>query len=188
VTGSLEYSEIRGLQLGGERESKGKESGALILESEPDSPAVKFDMVLLGQLEINGKKQTVAAPAVTIELVRGYSIKLASDRVQLKSGGSIEVVGSVDREPSFAAPVKIKIADPPEKVSCPAIEVPNGTSEFRLACKASPDTQGGDFEVHLLSSATIPGRKDNREYNFPPLAAHLVVAGGKGNQTVAGKQ
>jgi hypothetical protein len=188
VTGSLEYSEIRGLQLRGELESKRKGSGELILESEPDSPAVKFDMVLLAQLEINGKKQTVAAPAVTVELVRGYSIKLASDRMQLKGGGSVELAGTVEREPTFTAAVKIKIADPPEKVTCPAIEVPNGTSEFRLACQASHDAQDGDFEVHFLSSATIPGRKDNREYSFPPLAAHLVVAGGKGNQTVAGKQ
>jgi hypothetical protein len=188
VTGSLEYSEIRGLQLGGERESKGKESGTLVLESEPDSPAVKFDMVLLAQLEIDGKKQIVAAPAITIELVPGYSVKLASDRMQVKGGGAVELAGAVQREPSFTAAVKVKIADPPDNVTCPAIEVPSGISEFRLACKVSPGAQGGDFEVHLLSSATIPGRKDNREYNLPPLAAHLVIGAEKGNQTVAGRQ
>jgi hypothetical protein len=191
VSATLEYGEVRGLELegaeGGKTDVAGKDSGTLVLRSQPDTPLVKFDMIVSAAVRINGKEETVLAPAVTVDLVRGYSIALAQDRAELKGGGKIELAGTVQREPSFATAVKIKVADPPDKVTCAAIEVTEGKSEFRLVCEAAPDVQAGDFEVHLLSSAVIPGRNDKREYNFPPLAAHLVVAGGKPSQTVASR-
>jgi len=192
VKATLQYGELRGLELDGAEDGKadvaGKDSGTLVLRSQPDTPLVKFDMVVSVAVKINGKEETVLAPAVTVDLVRGYSIALAQDRAELKSGGKIELAGTVQREPSFATAVKIQVADPPDKVTCTPIEVPEGKSEFRLVCEAAPDVQAGDFEVHLLSSAVIPGRNDKREYNPPPLATHLVVAGGKASQTVARRQ
>lgn len=188
VKATLQYGEIKGLELRGINESKGKNAGSLVLLSQPDSPLVNFNMVLQETLEINGKQETITAPAVTVELVRGYSIALASNRVEMKRGGKMELAGTVERDPTFAAAVKIKVFDPPDKVSCPAIEVPVEKSDFHLVCEVSPDTQGGDFEVHLVSSATIPGRKDNREYSYPPLTAHMIVVEEKASQTVASKQ
>jgi hypothetical protein len=192
LSATLEYGEVRGLELegaeGGKTDVAGKDSGTLVLRSQPDTPLVKFDMVVSATVKINGKEENVLAPAVTVDLVRGYSIALVQDRAELKGGGEIELAGTVQREPSFATPVKIKVADPPDKVSCAPIEVPEDKSEFRVVCEAAPDVQAGDFEIHLLSSAVIPGRNDQREYNFPPLAAHLVVAGGKASQTVARRQ
>jgi hypothetical protein len=149
---------------------------------------VKFDMVVSATVKTNGKEETVIAPAVTVDLVRGYSIALTQDQAELKSGGKIELVGTVQREPSFAAAVKISVADPPDKVTCVPIEVAEAKSAFRLVCEAAPDVPPGEFEVHLLSAAEIPGRSDKREYSFPPLAARLVVAGGKPSQTVARRQ
>jgi hypothetical protein len=120
-------------------------------------------------------------------LVRAYSLVLNADRVELRSGGRVELAGTVHREPSFTGTVKISLGDPPDKVSCLPIEVPNGKSEFRLVCEAAPGAPEGDFEVHLVSSATIPGRKDKREYTFPPVSARMIVAGEKSAQTVANK-
>jgi len=192
INATLEYGEVRGLELegagGGKADIAGKDSGTLVLRSQPDTPLVKFDMVVSSTVKINGKEETVLAPAVTVDLVRGYSIALAQDRAELKGGGKIELAGTVQREPTFATAVNIKVADPPDKVTCGPIEVPEGQSAFRLVCEAAPDVLAGDFEVHLLSSAVIPGRNDKREYNFPALAAHLVVAGGKPSQTVARRQ
>jgi hypothetical protein len=192
VSATLEYGELRGLELegadGGSTGVAGKDSGTLVLRSQPDTPQVKFDMVVSATVKINGKEETVPAPAVTIDLVRGYSITLAQDRVELKGGGKIELAGTVQREASFAAPVTIKVGDPPDKVTCAPIEVPADKSEFRLACEAAPDVPAGDFEVHLVSSAMIPGRNDKREYSLPPLATHLVVTGGKPTPTVARSQ
>jgi len=193
VDATLQYGEIRGLELGGagegtSKDAVGKDAGSIVLRSQPDSPLVKFDMLLIATIKNNGREETITAPALTIELVRGYSIALASDRLELKGGGKVELAGTVQREPSFTAAVKIKVPDPPEKVACAPVEVPDGKSDFHIVCDAAPDAQAGLFEVHLVSSAVIPGRKDNREYSFPPLAAHLVVTGEKSSATVAGKR
>ena len=179
--------DIKGLMLGGITASKGKDAGVVLLQSQPDTPMVKFDLILRSTVQANGKPETITAPAVTVELVGGYSIALASDRIELQPGGKMVLAGTVKREPSFGAAVKINVFDPPEKVTCPAIEVPVGASDFHLSCQALPGAQAGDFQVHLVSSAVIPKRKDNREYNYPPLTAHLIVSGEKSSPAVASK-
>jgi hypothetical protein len=191
--GGLPFPSIKGLELGLDRPDKDKnaktapDEGKLMVNSMVDTPLVKLDVVPVATLQINGKEQTVVAPAVTVELVRAYSLALGSDRVELKSGAKIELAGTVHREPIFSEAVKLKIADPPDKVTCPAIEVPKDKSEFRLVCEAAPDAQVGDFEVHLVSSAANPGHTDKRECTVPPVTAHMVVASGKPAQTAANK-
>jgi hypothetical protein len=118
-------------------------------------------------------------------VVRAFSVKLASERLELKSGGKAELVGQIQREPSFTGAVKVKVGDPPDKVSCPPVEVPNGNSEFHVVCEADPSVAAGDFEVHLVSSATIPERKYNKDFRVPPVSAHMVVAGIKANEAAA---
>ena len=148
---------------------------------------MKFDLVPSATLEVNGKEEIVVAPAVTVELVRAYSLELNSQRVELTSGGNAALTGIVRREPIFTGTVKISVGDPPDKVACAPVEVPNGKFEFSLTCQAASGTPQGDFEVHLVSSATIPSRTDKREYTFPPVAARMVIAGGETAKAVANK-
>ena len=138
---------------------QGVDAGKLIMGSMLDRPLVKFDFVPTATLELNGKEEIVVAPAITIELVRCL---LA--RSQISTGGfkkwrqKLELAGVVHREPAFAGTVKINVGDPPEKVSCGPVELPNGKSDFAiLTCTAAADVQEGAFDVHLVSSAIIPG-------------------------------
>ena len=119
---------------------------------------MKFDFVLTATLEVNGKEETIVAPAVTVELVRAYTLELKSPRVMLKSGGKVELAGVIHREPTFPGTVKISVGDPPDKVSCVPVEVPNGKSDFSLTCEAAAGVQEGEFEVHLVSTRNRPGR------------------------------
>jgi hypothetical protein len=183
--GGLELPTVKDLGIENKHENKGMEEGKLLLKSTLDTPLVKFDVVPSATLEVNGKEETVVAPAVSVELVRAYSLDLKSQRVELKGGGKVELAGIVRREPVFAGTVKVSVGDPPDKVSCAPVEVPNGKTEFSLTCEAAAGVQQGDFEVHLFSTATIPGRADKREYTFPPVAARMVIAGDKAGQTVA---
>ncbi len=159
------------------REGKAGDAGSILIRSTPDAPLVKIDAVLRATVQVNGKQERVTSRAVTVELVRGYSIALASEHVALRKGEKVELAGTIHREPNFPGTVKVALGDPPEKVSCPAVEVPAGKSEFRLVCDASPEALTGDFEVHLVSSATVPERKDKREFTIPPIPAHMVVMG-----------
>jgi pre-peptidase len=185
--GGLELPTVKDLGLENKSEPKGADAGKLTLRSTLETPLVKFDLVPSATVEINGKEETVVAPAVAVELVRAYSLELKSQRVELTIGGKAELTGLVRREPIFTGTVKISVGDPPDKVSCTPVEVPNPKSEFSLTCEAASGTPQGDFEVHLVSSATIPGRTDKREYAFPPVAARMIIAGEKTAQTVASK-
>jgi hypothetical protein len=170
---------IRELGLKNRAEVKGKDEGALMLGSTLETPLVKFDLVPNATVEVNGKEQTIVAPAVTIQLVRAYTVELKSPRVMLKSGGKVELAGVVHREPIFPGTVKISVGDPPDKVSCGPVEVPNGKSDFSLTCEATAGVQEGEFEVHLVSTAIVPGGKDKREYTYPPVATQMIIGGEK---------
>ncbi|PYV21656.1 MAG: hypothetical protein DMG27_20195, partial [Acidobacteria bacterium] len=151
--GGLELPTVKDLGIENKHDLKGAEEGKLVLGSSLDTPLVKFDLVASASLEVNGKEQTIVAPAVSVELVRAYVLELKSQRVELKGGGKVELAGVVRREPVFTGTVKINLGDPPDKVSCTPAEVPNGKSEFSLTCEAATGVQEGDFEVHLVSSA-----------------------------------
>jgi hypothetical protein len=189
VTGSVGYGDLKDFFfIQKEKDQiKAKDAGSMLLNSSFDTPLVKLTAVVNAKVKINGKEETVTAPAMTIEIVRAFSVKLASERLELKSGGKAELAGRIQREPTFTGAVKVKIGDPPDKVSCPAVEVPNGQSEFHIACEAEPGVASGDFEVHLVSSATIPERKDNKEFTVPPISARMVVAGVKPNVAAANR-
>ena len=158
---------------------KGVDQGSLILGSTQDTPLVKFDLVLTATLEVNGKEETIVAPAVTVDLVRAYTLELKSPRVILKGGGKVELAGIIHREPTFAGTVKISVGDPPDKVSCIPAEVVNGKSDFSLTCEAASGVQEGDFEVHLVSTGVVPGGKDKQEYSYPPVETQMTIGSDK---------
>jgi hypothetical protein len=156
----------------------GVDKGHLLLGSTQDTPLVTFDLVMSADLEVNGRKETIVAPAITVQLVRAYTLELKSPKVLLKSGGTVELAGVIHREPNFPGTVKVSVGDPPEKVSCGPVEVPNGKSDFSLTCQAAPGAQTGEFAVHLVSTAVVPGA-DKREYTFPPVGTQMVIGGDK---------
>ncbi len=181
VTGNvreLALPRVKDLITKNRGELKGIDKGDLMLGTTQDTPLVKFDLVMSANLEVNGKMETIVAPAITVDLVRAYTLELKSPRVALKSGGKVELTGVIHREPRFPGTVKISVGDPPDKVSCEPVEVPNGKSEFSLTCEASSGVQEGEFEVHLVSTAIIPGT-DKREYSFPPVGTQMIIGGDK---------
>lgn len=159
------------------RGDKTGDAGSILVRSTPDAPLVKIDAVLRATVQVSNKQEMVTGRAITIELVRGYSLALDSKRVLLRKGQKVELAGTIHREPNFPGTVRIALGDPPEKVSCPAVEVPAGKSDFRVICDAGPQAPAGEFEVHLVSSATVPEQKDKREFTIPPVPAHMVVMG-----------
>ena len=159
-------------------ELKGVDKGKLMMGTTQDTPLVKFDLVLSANLQVNGKMETIVAPAITVDLVRAYTLELKSPRVTLKSGGKVELAGVIHREPTFPGTVKISVGDPPDKVSCGPVEVPNGKTDFSLTCEAASGAQEGEFAVHLVSSAIVPGA-DKREYTSPPVGTQMIIGGDK---------
>ena len=140
------------------------------------TPPVTFDLIFDGS-RVTGNKieRVITAPAITVEVVLGYSLQLLTKTLEIPRGGRLELVGKVEREPGFNVIVRVKAEDLPDHVVCPEVVVPVDQTEFRLVFESTADVKPGAFEVRLTSAATLPERSDKQEFKIPDLKAQLVV-------------
>jgi hypothetical protein len=157
-------------------ESKNPDAGSVLLATNFATPATTFDMVLSAQAEIDGKPVTVVAPAMEVEVVPGYDIRLSSAMMEIAAGGKMEIAGKVRRELTFeGGEIRIAVEDLPDQVQCPAVTVPADQQDFTLRCAAGADAKSGAFPIRIASAAPDTGRKAKAEYKIPDVEAKLVV-------------
>jgi hypothetical protein len=137
------------------------------------TPAVTFDFVMDGM----SKKydRFVTSPAVTIEIVPLYRLKLLSEKVELKRGEKCEITGKVEREPAFTGAIKLRADALPEHVTSSEISLTADQRDFKLVLEAAAEAKPGEFEIRLASTASIPEKNEKQEYSIPDLKAYLVV-------------
>lgn len=140
------------------------------------TPPATFDLVI-DAARITGMKseRLVTAPAVTVEIVPGYELKLMSEKLAIRPGETLEVKGRIEREPGFDAVVKLQVEDLPQQVTSRELVIPADQTSFSLVLTAGTDSQPGTFDVRLSSSATLMDRKDKQEFKIPDLKARLDV-------------
>ena len=106
-------------------ESKNPDAGSVLLNTNFATPMTTFDMIVSAQAEIDGKQVTVVAPAVEMEVVPGYDVRLSSSTMEIEPGGKLEVAGKIHRELTFeGGEIRIAAEDLPDQVQCPAVVVP----------------------------------------------------------------
>ncbi len=155
------------------------EEGTFHVLSTFSTPPVTFDLVLGASRIVGGKSEPVlTAPAVTVEIVPGYQIKLLSQTLESPSGGKIELAGKIEREPGFRSNIKIELEDLPEHVDCQPVVVPAEESTFRLLVDVKPEARPGRFALRVSSVATILDRNDQQEFKAPDVKAEMVVLAG----------
>jgi len=155
---------------------KNPDTGTLMLQTNFGSPVTKFDMLLQGDAEIEGKMRTVYAPMLEVEIVPGYEVTPESLEAWAKPGASFLVKGTVRREPTFeGGPVKVEAQELPDGVKCQPSDIGAEAREFSLACEASPKTAPGKYEIFLSSTAPDVGKKAKAEYKIAPVPLKLKV-------------
>jgi hypothetical protein len=140
------------------------------------TPAVTFDFVLDGMVKKH--EPIVTSPAVTVEIVPLYRLKLLSEKVEVKRGAKTEITGRVEREPGFSGGIKLRVDGLPEHVRAAEIAVEGDQNDFSLALEADPEAKPGEFQVRIASTASIPEKNEKQEYSVPDLKAHLTIAAG----------
>ena len=167
---------VGNLRVLGEAGRGGYEKGKLTLVTTVGTPPMKFDMILDGPITIDGREESLIAPAITFDIVQGYTIEPPQGVVTLAPGGTVEIAGRLAWEPVFTAPVTIKADNLPFQVSCQPAEVPVKTTEFRLSCQAGAAALPGEYEIELASSSTLAGRdKESVPYTIPSVPLKLKV-------------
>lgn len=144
------------------------------------TPVLKFNLVLSGQLDLDGVPMTVYSRPMTVDVVPGYRLSLAGEGIGLTPGGGGELLGRVEREPAFRQPVSIRPENFPMGVSCPPLEVPADEDVFRVECRAEDSAAPGEYEFEITSSSMLAGREKERvPYSIAPVRSRIVVSAGE---------
>ena len=164
------------------------EEGSFTLATTFATPLVTFDFIFDGSKMQGGRlERVVTSPAITVEIVPGYILKLASQTLEIKTGGKVELAGKVEREPGFTGIIKVRAEDLPDHLTCQDVILKPDQTEFLLVLQASPEVAPGDFPFRIVSSATIPERKDQQEYTIPEQKVRLLVSAAGSGVQQAGK-
>ncbi len=168
---------VGNLRVLGESGQRGRESGKLTLVTTVGTPPMRFDMILDALLSVDGREENVAAPAVTFDIVQGYTLEAPRAPVAIAPGGRAEIAGRVRWDEAFSAPVTLKAENLPLNVACEPVQVAAKQTEFRIACTAGSAAQPGDYEIELASSSTLAGRdKEAVPYTIPSVPVKWKVA------------
>ena len=148
---------------------------------------LKFDVILSGQIEVDGRKQVIYSPAMTFEVVLGYGVDLPTE-FTLQPGRDTPFAGKVTREPGFDSPISVQLDGLPAGVSCLSAEVTSVSDDFELNCSAGTDILPGQYEVTITASSALPGsEKKNVPLKMKPIEARLLVRGESARVARAGR-
>ena len=166
-------------RMGNIRIIKGADEGKeIFLNTNFFTPIAEFDMLLETQTEIDGRTVSIYAPAIEIEVVAGFQVKLASTSLKLAPGGKGEWNGTIWRDFTFeGSTVKIAAADLPDDVTCAAVEIGGDQTAFTLKCEASAKAVAGNYDFRLTAMAPDTGRKAKADYKIQDIDAKLAIAG-----------
>jgi len=164
-----------------EKEEKYVEKGEFSLLTTTHTSPEKYDLVMFAESKEEGA-EALLTPAITLEVVQGYSVAAPKGAVTLQPGSKAELVGAFHREPEFTHPVSLKAEFLPAHVSCQPVEL-SAASEYRLSCEAEASAKPGEYEFQLTPASVVVGL-DKRETPYPiaPVTAKLIVSDNKATQ------
>jgi hypothetical protein len=158
-------------------DAQSPDHGALTIKTTLATPTTAFDLVFDGMVQADGKSErVVTAPAVTVEIVPLYSIKLVSQKLALFAGQKLELAGQVERESSFKGSVKLRFEGLPEHVTSEEVVIPESESRFRLWIEASGEAKPQEIPTRLASAALLSDKKETQPYSIPEIKMQLIIS------------
>ena len=161
-----------GFALGGSNiPAKALEGNALI-NAALEAPLGPTILVLTAKGNLGGKEKTLAAPAVTVEVVRPSAVELASPSVEIKIGATFELKGKILRKGPFKEPVTVKVDALPAGLKADPVAVPPDQSEFTLKLVADSKAALGQSTAQVGLAFQV----NKKDYPVPtvPLAVKVV--------------
>jgi len=135
-----------------------------------------FDLLPSIRARIDGREQTIYAPAITFDVVQGYRIEAPKQITAIPRGGAAEIVGSFHREPDFSSPVTVKADNLPLGVECAAADIDGTPEAYRIKCTANGAAKPGEYEIELAPTSVLAGRDTELvPYKIEPVATKLTI-------------
>lgn len=163
--------------LGDAKIKPGDPEGKLEMNTTMGTPAMRFDLVLRGQVRHDGVNHTIYSPAITVDIIQGYRVGAPDEPVTAKPGTEFAISGAFSREPEFDSEIVVEAANLPVGVTCEAVTISDSPATYSLACRAEPDADAGEYSVEITPRSVLAGRGEEAvPYNIPPVEAVVVVA------------
>ncbi|MGC4047223.1 MAG: PPC domain-containing protein [Armatimonas sp.] len=137
------------------RASVGERTASALLEEYSKSPE--------GNL-VRGTRP-VPFPVTSVTAAPDIIVSLGGEKLELKAGGTAELVVKLTRKAGFTAKVPLILTGLPAGVSATPLEVPENQSEVKLTLKAEANAAVGENRVLLVGRSVVD------ELRFTPHAA-----------------
>ncbi len=172
--------------LGDAKIKPGDTEGTLEMNTTMGTPAMRFDLVFQARVQHAGVEHTIYSPAITVDVVQGYTLGTPGEPVSVSAGGEFEIAGSFSREAEFDSEVVVEAINLPVGVDCESQSIGDSPGSYSLRCRAGSSAEPGEYLVEIAPQSVLAGRdKEAVPYNIPPVEAVLVIGHG---DTIAVKQ
>lgn len=162
--------------LGGTKIRPGDDEGTLEVNTTMGTPAMRFDLVLLGRVRHAGIDHAIYSPAITFDVVQGYRVGPPARPASVRPGGQFEISGTFSREPGFNSVVVLEAANLPPELRCDAASIGGSPAAYTLRCRAGDTAEPGEYRVEVAPRSVLAGRDEEAvPYNIPPVEAAVVV-------------
>jgi hypothetical protein len=145
------------------------------LSSNFNTQVGRFDMVLVARADLGGREAIVTSPPITVDLVRAFTLVVPAETTEIAEGTTSVLSGRVYRQYPFQEAVSLRIEGLPLHVTCEPLEVPRNESAFKFEFKAGPGAEAGVYDLRLLGTAKMEGRKEDKDYSIPEVKLRLVI-------------
>lgn len=144
--------------------------GKVAFTTTTDIPLGSTTIAVQAKGKLAGADQTLAVPAVTLNVIRPAAVELAMSNVELKAGQSVELKGKVVRKGDFKEPVTVKPSGLPAGVKADPVTVAPDASEFTIKLTAEEKAAAATAS----SNVALAFQVNKKDYPSPPTAALAI--------------
>ncbi len=153
-----------------------KDEATLTVTTGTEHPLGQVTIAILAKGTLKGAGETLAAPSITMNVVRPATLELTTPSVELKPGATVEVKGKIARKAGFKEPVTVKMNGLPPGLKAEPVTLKPDATEFTLKliadAKAAPVATTGP----TVALAFQINKKDYPAAIIAPVAIKVVAA------------
>jgi hypothetical protein len=160
-----------GLAIAEAKVEEKKTEGAATVSVDPGSALGKVTIGLIAKGKFGDKDQTIAAPAVTLEVVRPAGVELATPNLEIRPGQTVELKGKLVRRGEFKEPVKLELKALPGGLKADPVELAADVSEFTIQVVAEEGANAAEATGQIALTFQVAGK----DYSTPPATVPVKV-------------
>jgi hypothetical protein len=160
-----------GLTLPAQNIAEKAAEASLNLTVAPEAPLGQMSVAFQAKGKLQGKDQTIATPAIILNIVRPAALELAVPAVEVKAGETVELKGKVVRKGAFKEPVTVQLNALPAGLKAEPVTVAPDASEFTLKIVAD----AGAAAAMANANTTMKFQINKKDYGTPATGLAVKV-------------